>query len=159
MRVRRESHCTARRCTGITLLELMVALGLVAVLSAVAFPAYQQYVVRAQNQQALADLREISIRITKFELNNTRLPASLAELDGETMLDPWGNPYRYLEMSGGNGLSAARKDGRLNPINSDYDLYSMGRDGASASPLRARQSRDDIVRGSNGAFFGLAADY
>ena len=39
------------------------------------------------------------------------------------------------------------------------DLYSVGRDGKSASPLTAKDSLDDIVRGNNGAFVGLAADY
>ncbi len=45
------------------------------------------------------------------------------------------------------------------PINSDFDLYSMGKDGRSVGPLTARHSRDDIVRASNGRFVGLAEDY
>ncbi|MCP5251868.1 MAG: hypothetical protein H6939_09135 [Burkholderiales bacterium] len=45
------------------------------------------------------------------------------------------------------------------PINSDYDLYSMGKDGASVSPLTAKASRDDIIRANNGRFIGRAADY
>ena len=53
----------------------------------------------------------------------------------------------------------ARKDHSLVPINSDFDLYSMGPDGQSSPPLTARQSRDDIVRANNGNFVGVAADY
>ena len=30
---------------------------------------------------------------------------------------------------------------------------------SAATPLRARQSRDDIVRASNGRFVGVAAEY
>jgi general secretion pathway protein G len=61
---------------------------------------------------------------------------------------------------GGGGSSAKpRKDRFLVPINSDYDLYSMGPDGQSVAPLTAAPSQDDIVRASNGAYFGLAADF
>jgi general secretion pathway protein G len=52
-----------------------------------------------------------------------------------------------------------RKDGKLNPLNTDFDLYSLGRDGESRETLNARPSRDDIVRANNGAFIGLAEDY
>jgi general secretion pathway protein G len=45
------------------------------------------------------------------------------------------------------------------PINTDYDLYSMGKDEASTAPLTARASLDDIVRANNGGFIGLAHKY
>jgi general secretion pathway protein G len=57
------------------------------------------------------------------------------------------------------GLGKLRKDKNLVPINSDYDLYSKGPDGQSASPLTASISQDDIVRGRNGTFFGKASEY
>ena len=44
-------------------------------------------------------------------------------------------------------------------MNSDFDLYSVGNDGDSESPLSAKASRDDIVRANNGAFIGLGEDY
>jgi general secretion pathway protein G len=52
-----------------------------------------------------------------------------------------------------------RKDRFLVPINSDYDLYSMGKDGKSSSPLTSKNGRDDIIRANDGAFIGLASDY
>lgn len=52
-----------------------------------------------------------------------------------------------------------RKDHSLVPINSDYDLYSMGPDGKSQAPLTANASRDDIIRANNGAFYGKASNY
>ena len=45
------------------------------------------------------------------------------------------------------------------PLNSDFDLYSMGPDGQTATPLTAKASRDDIVRANNGGFIGVASDY
>lgn len=52
-----------------------------------------------------------------------------------------------------------RKDRFLVPINSDYDLYSKGRDGESVAPLTAKQSHDDVVRANDGAFVGLAVNF
>jgi general secretion pathway protein G len=52
-----------------------------------------------------------------------------------------------------------RRDRFLVPINSDYDLYSMGADGRTATPLTASMSRDDIVRAGDGSFIGPASGY
>ena len=52
-----------------------------------------------------------------------------------------------------------RKDKNLVPLNTDFDLYSKGPDGASQKPLNAEASRDDIVRANNGAYVGKAEDY
>jgi general secretion pathway protein G len=144
---------------GVTLLETMLAIGLLGILAAIAIPAYDGYLTRANTARAEADLRELALRITRFELDNVSLPASLADIDANDMVDPWGSPYRYLSFEGLRGRGAVRKDGRLNPINSDYDLYSMGPDRGTATSLRARQGRDDIVRASDGGFFGVAEDY
>jgi general secretion pathway protein G len=74
------------------------------------------------------------------------------------MLDIWGNPYQYLRLDP-KDPGTPRKDKWIVPINSDYDLYSMGKDGKSTSPLTANSSRDDIIRASNGSYIGLAANY
>ncbi|NOS79612.1 MAG: prepilin-type cleavage/methylation domain-containing protein, partial [Nitrospira sp.] len=55
------------------------------------------------------------------------------------------------------GVGGARKDRFLVPINSDFDIYSMGRDGQTVAPLTAPKSHDDIIRASDGGFYGLAA--
>ena len=52
-----------------------------------------------------------------------------------------------------------RKDHNLVPLNTDFDLYSMGPDGESASPLTAKASRDDIIRANNGSYIGTATNY
>jgi general secretion pathway protein G len=64
----------------------------------------------------------------------------------------------YLNLQGPNkGL--ARKNKNLTPLNSDFDLYSMGKDGDSSAPLTAQTSRDDVIRANDGRFLGLASDY
>ena len=60
---------------------------------------------------------------------------------------------------GGSAPAQARKDRFLVPINTDFDLYSMGKDGESVPALTAAKSRDDVVRAANGAFIGLASKF
>jgi len=143
---------------GVTLLEIMFAIAMVAVLSAIAVPAYRAHLARVDITRAIGDVHDIGLSLERWQLNNGRFPATLAEagLDGRT--DPWGNPYRYLNMDGAN-RGDMRKDKNLVPINTDFDLYSAGRDGETVPPLTAKKSQDDIVRASNGAFVGLGSDY
>jgi general secretion pathway protein G len=73
-------------------------------------------------------------------------------------LDPWGNPYVYVDLTTA-GISKARKNKNLVPINSEYDLYSKGKDGNSVLALTAASSRDDVVLANDGRFIGLASNY
>lgn len=151
----------APKSKGFGLLDLMIAVVVMSLLMAVAVPSYKQFVVRAKNARAIGDIGSMSIEIDKFRLNNNgQLPNSLNDLSMDIPLDPWKEPYQYLNMgAAGPGKGDFRKDGKLNPINSDYDLFSMGADSESTGPLKSKISRDDIVRANNGAFIGLGEDY
>lgn len=149
------------RPNGVGLLDLLVALVVFSLLAALAVPAYTGMVNRGRVAGAIGDVGSIAVQIERFAVNNNdRLPANLNELLMDIPKDPWGNDYQYLNIrAAGPGNGPFRKDGNLNPINTDFDLYSMGADGASAGPLSAKKSRDDIVRANNGAFIGLGEDY
>jgi general secretion pathway protein G len=97
--------------------------------------------------------------VSSFELNNRRYPDSLAEAGVGDMLDPWGNPYRYLVVFARNDVGPVRKDHNLKPVNSGYDLYSMGPDGVTASPFTSTGGKDDIVMANDGDYFGVACQY
>lgn len=145
---------------GFTLLELMFAIVVLGVLATAGVTGYQRYVARAQTARAVADISEIQLAVDKFELNNGgALPASLADVGYGGQLDPWGNGYQYLNFANIMGVGEVRKDRNLVPINTDYDLYSVGPDGNSQPPLTANPSRDDIVRANDGRFIGKAEDY
>ena len=138
----------------------MIVLVVAALLVSVAVPAYDQFVERAKVSRAIGEIGSISIEIGKYQLrNNNALPADLAELGIDIPLDPWGRPYAYLNIATAGGLGAVRKDKNLNPLNTDFDLYSLGEDGSSSSALTAESSRDDILRANNGAYIGLGEDY
>jgi general secretion pathway protein G len=150
-----------RRANGFGLLDLMVTLVVFALMAALAVPAYNGFVNRGKVAGAIGDIGSLAVEIERFSVNNNdRLPMTLDELPIAIPVDPWGNEYEYLNIrAAGPGNGAFRKDGNLNPLNTDFDLYSRGADGDSAGPLSAGTSRDDIVRANNGAFIGLGEDY
>ena len=147
--------------SGFTIIELLVAVAVFAALAAIAVPSYQDYRYKALVAQAKSDIKDLDVLITRYYADNMQFPDSLADIGKAGMLDPWKNPYQYLRLSPLDPpkTGKVRKDKNLVPINADYDLYSKGQDGASVAPLTAKASRDDIVRGSNGRFVGLASDY
>lgn len=138
---------------------MMIAVAVVGILAAIALPSYQGYIERGRIAQALADIRDYETRIAQYQDDYRSLPDTLADLRGGATTDPWGNPYQFLNLDSKSARGKARKDHSLVPINSDYDLYSMGKDGRSVPPLTGQPSRDDIVRGRNGSFVGLAQDF
>jgi general secretion pathway protein G len=115
-------------------------------------------VEKAKEVKAISDLKAMAI-----ELNNRDvLPSSLAEIGWGDRRDPWNRPYVYFpfpKQKGGGPPQGARKDRFLVPINSRYDLYSVGRDGGTAAPLTAAASKDDIIVANDGGFVGLARLY
>ena len=139
----------------------MITLVIAALLASVAVPAYGQFVDRAKNSKAIGDIGWIAVEIGKFQLrNNNALPNNLAELGADIPLDPWDRPYQYLNIAtAGPDNGQFRKDKNLVPLNTDFDLYSKGKDGDSTGPLNAKESRDDIVRANDGAFIGRGEDY
>jgi general secretion pathway protein G len=157
---------------GFTVVEVVIVLCIIGILAAIAIPAYTNHINRSLNKLAIRNIKLLEHSIKIFELENMGLPNNLnalgpidlLDVKGNTdtqsppFLDPWGNPYRYLNFDVGPP-GARRKDHALVPINDDYDLYSMGADGKSKPPLTALDSKDDIVRADNGKFVGLGADY
>ncbi len=148
-----------KRQRGFTLLELMLALVVVATLAALATSAYGSYMEQGKVSQAEEDITAIEARIALYQSTNGALPTSLAQIGEGTLLDPWGHPYCYLDFTGLKSNAQMRKDRNLVPINSDYDLYSVGADGASMPPLVVPVSQDDVIRADNGGYIGLASAY
>jgi general secretion pathway protein G len=141
---------------GFTLIEISIALAITGILAAVAIPVYVGYQTRARNAAAIGDLEEISLRIESYIGDHGIGPPSLAEVHRENNRDPWGHPYQYFNIKTAHGHGQMRKDRFTVPINTYYDLYSMGPDGQSQTPLTARVSRDDIIRANDGQYFGPA---
>ena len=136
-----------------------MAMAIVATLLTIAVPTYQKYTDAKDVALAKQEIVEISAAIDRYFANQSRFPDSLADVSLDNKTDPWGNLYIYLNLTDPSITDKPRKDGKLHPVNSDYDLYSSGKDGQSKPAFNNSHSRDDIVRANNGKFIGLAAEY
>ena len=158
---------------GVTLIEMLIVIAIIGTILAIALPMFQSVLDQARVARAIGDISTLQTDIAAYEAGGKGLPESLATIGRASLLDPWGSPYQYLNFelaAGGGGGSkgkgkgggvpvGARRDRFLVPINSTYDLYSMGKDGKTVVALTAKASRDDIVRANDGGFIGLAVKY
>ena len=162
-----------------TLIEILIVVGILGTIAAIVVPMYMEALGKARVAHAIGDIASMSSEISLFWFDNSRYPNSLAEINRADMLDPYGEPYEYLNIAdaggggggggggrggrggggGGGGGSGGRIDRFLVPVNSDFDLYSKGKDKESARAFTAAQSHDDIVRANNGMFIGLAEEF
>ena len=118
---------------GFTLLELLVVLGIIALLATVAAPQVLQYLGKARTETAKAQISAISTALELYSLDNGGFPPQQLGLSGlvaqpqniptwkgpylkraEGIIDPWGRPYIY------------RMPGR----NQQPEVFTLGRDNA-----------------------------
>jgi general secretion pathway protein G len=150
----------AGAASGFTLIELMVAVAIVALLASIAIPSYAEFVYKAQVARTISEIQALQSEITGFYYGTDRYPDDLSEIGRDGTLDPWGNPYVYLNIADKKpGAGALRKDRNLVPVNSDYDLYSIGRDKQTATAFTSGPAQDDVVRANDGGFVGLVKNY
>lgn len=132
-----------------------------ALLVAIAVPSYARVIQRQKTAQAERDLRVIALAIERYRAQHGTPPEALSQLGIPIARDPWDQEYQFLNFSStAPGVKGKiRKDHNLHPLNSEFDLYSIGPDGRSSPPLTARGSRDDIIWARDGGFVGPAEDY
>ena len=148
-----------RSGVGFTLLELMFAIAVVAILGVIAQGQVSAYIERARIGQASADIATMGVEVIRFQsVSGGALPATLADIGRERHLDPWGRTYHYTNLTTTN-KGAARKDRRLNPLNSDFDLFSAGKDGVYKPQVSQKDSLDDVIRARDGSYIGVARDF
>jgi general secretion pathway protein G len=141
---------------GFTVIELLAVVTIIGLLSGIGIPKLKESIEKAKIARAIGDIKAIQTDLMTAD----SLPASLAAIGRGAMLDPWGRPYVYNRFPPNRVVPpGARRDRFLVPINTTFDLYSMGKDGRSNPPLQAAASRDDIVRGNDGGFIGLAIKF
>lgn len=143
---------------GFTIIELLIIFAILAILSTIALFSYTQLIDKARYVNAIEDIRNIASLLDSYFIERNEYPNTLNEIGVGSLQDPWGNPYQYLNYAI-VPKGKRRKDGKFNPINSFYDLWSDGKDGESQQSFSNKQAWDDIVRAQDGAFIGLAKEF
>lgn len=121
---------------GFTLMEVMIAIAIVAIIAAVVGPGLFRYLETAKKSNAKSTLRVLEGAITLYQAQVGQIPTNLRDLvkapreeqlrkkwegpylkQKEIPVDPWGNKYQYRITPQGE-----------NP----YELYSYGAKGKGA---------------------------
>jgi general secretion pathway protein G len=147
---------------GFTLTEICFTIAIIGILATIAFQFLNSWRERQKITTCIIDIKKIESAISDYLEEYGELPDSLADIGLSGMRDPWDRPYEYLRIDGGKtpGINGKRRrDKNANPVNSDYDLYSMGSDGKTAAQFTGKNARDDIVRANNGSYCGLAENH
>ncbi|WP_347881010.1 type IV pilin protein [Pseudomonas sp. LA21] len=119
-----------RRNSGFTLIELMITVAIVAILAAVAYPSYKQYVIRANRSEAQAYLMDIAQRQQQYLMD------ARAYADSDTTLGA-SQPSRVaanytITITVGSGLppsftaKAAPKSGTMQAGDGDLSINQAG---------------------------------
>ena len=146
---------------GLTLIEVMIIGVIIGILSSIAIPTYYNSREKAKTVATVAEIKLVENMIQLYNVDHESYPETLNDLGLKNLKDSWGNPYQYLKIEGREkkGVGKMRKDHKMVPVNTDFDLYSKGKDGKSQTPFTAKASRDDIVRANNGRYVGPVSDY
>ena len=68
------------RCAGFTLIELIIAVAVIALLAAIAYPSYREILMRSRRTDAVTSLLELRVAQEKWRANHTAY-AALDELN------------------------------------------------------------------------------
>jgi len=116
---------------GFTLIELMIVVAIVAILSAIAYPSYERYVIKTKRSVAQSALLQVADRQQQFFMDNKQFAADLTNLGFPA------NPYVLND----DGASTVASDTQA--------VYSVSLSNvtattwtATAAPLQGQLSRD-----------------
>ncbi|WP_371366735.1 type IV pilin protein [Pseudomonas sp. QL9] len=92
-----------KRSQGFTLIELMVVAAIVAILAAIAYPSYQQYIIRGKRSGAQAQMMDIANREQQYLLANRAYASKSAlEAGGYSLPSEVASDYSY-DVTVGSG--------------------------------------------------------
>jgi general secretion pathway protein G len=125
-----------RNDAGYTLLELLVVMGILAILTAFATPQLMGYFSKAKTQSVQLQIENINTALELYYMENGAYPSASVGLNAlveatpeaprwngpylkkaKNLLDPWGRPYQYKYPTG----------------NGEYEVYSLGPNGKAKS--------------------------
>lgn len=124
---------------GFALIELMIVLAIVAILSAIALPAYDQYVKKGRAKAASSDLVALSLNLENtFQRTLTYPAAAPATTSGTEALAPGWYPSEKKHFKYSVNSNAA-----------SYVLAATGIEGMSGCDLTLASDNTRTISGSN----------
>lgn len=123
---------------GFTLIELMIAISIIAVISAVGFTTFSQSQMRARDSRRKSDLRAISVALELFRQKNGRYPCAGVTTQNEQSLTPseWIIDKNSGGCAGVNTLLAPTYINSMpkDPLNTSSYYYQYQSTGADYTP-------------------------
>jgi type IV pilus assembly protein PilA len=98
---------------GFTLIELMIVVAIIAILAAIAIPAYQDYIIRAQVSEALSLADAAKVGVWEFANNHGTFPSNNASAGVSAAASISGNYITSVTIS--NGAIQMRFGNKANP--------------------------------------------
>ncbi len=71
---------TRKTMRGVTLMELLIVVVVIGILTAIAYPSYRQYVVKAKRNEAKSCLLQVATMQERFYLQNSTYTAEMGDL-------------------------------------------------------------------------------
>ncbi len=131
-----------RRALGFSLIELLVAISILGLLSAIAAINLMKARGKAAKARVKSDIKEIEKAIFLFKGDTNRYPEAIEELvqpsgegwdgpylqDAGMINDPWGRPYIYARVAGDPPYSIGSygADGAPGGTGEDEDIFPYG---------------------------------
>lgn len=110
-------------------------------------------------QGLLPDKLSVSQARSTVDSLATKIGGNLSALETESLVRTLMEVGDFDIFTGVNTSSTRRRDRYLLPLNTDYDLFSLGPNAATAVSLGDKVAQDDVIRANNGAFYGPASSY
>lgn len=148
-----------RACAGFTFVELIIVMGIILVVGAMAVPALKDAIKSAKLARSVADVRTIGDTALGYAAEYGYGPNNLAEIWYDKQMDPWGHPYQYRVINDSTDPALLRTDRFGVPINQFFDLYSLGADGLTAVQITDAAGQDDVIWAADGVYMGIASNY
>lgn len=90
---------SSRRVAGVTMMELLIVLVIVAILAAIAMNSYRQYILRGNRTYATRALQDLASREESYYFNNNAYTTSMTTLGASSSAPSTGTAYYTVQVA------------------------------------------------------------